>query len=347
MYIRIITLFALFFGLTNLGCAQTAKPALYASVAFWNIENLFDTVDDPHVNDEEFTPEGSNHWNETRYNQKLTQLSKVIKQLGDPNGPEIIGLCEVENRKVLEDLVAHDSLKALNYGIIHYDGWDYRGVDCALLYKKDVFKPITSWTVRLHDPSDAKWHTRDQLWVKGVLITDTIYFSVNHWPSRRGGAAKSEPKRIMAAQYCRKTVDSLLLVNPNAKIIIMGDFNDDPNNKSVYETLKARPAKKMDSPEQLYNPMFELFKFGEGSLSHAGSWNLFDMHILSQGLVSNSNKKFGYLPESAHVFSPRFLRVPEGSQYESTPRRTYAGGKYDPQGFSDHFPSYVILMMQR
>lgn len=256
----ILTVFILSVLLSVRAQSQEQKYQV-ACVAFYNVENLFDTINQPEVNDEEFTPEGSNRWNSVRYWEKMDHLSTVITQIGDEyvkGGPVLIGLSEIENRSVLEDLVKQPAMAASGYDIVHIDGPDRRGVDVALLYRKANFTVIASKSIRLTMPEDTAFITRDQLLVSGLLDGEEFFIIVNHWPSRRGGEKASAPKRNAAAALARHTVDSLQKINPAAKVIVMGDLNDDPINKSVAKVLQGMPTQEEARGGKLYNPMHNL-----------------------------------------------------------------------------------------
>lgn len=315
-------------------------------VAFYNIENLFDTIDQPGVNDKEFTPNGSAKWDSQKYWAKIKNMSKVIRQVGDEmvkGGPVVIGISEIENINGLNDLVASDALKKSNYGIVHYDGPDRRGIDVALLYQKKNFKVIDSKSFRLYLPGDSNWRSRDQLWVCGTIDGDTLHIIVNHWPSRSGGEKASAPKRNAAADLTRKIVDSILNTNINAKIIVMGDLNDDPVNKSVTTHLKATGDMKKLENKALFNPFFKLYKDGIGSLGYNDAWNLFDQIIISEGLLGEDKSTFKFY--QAKVFNKSFLLQKEG-RYKGYPFRTFAGGVY-AGGYSDHLPTYIFLIKEK
>jgi predicted extracellular nuclease len=302
-----------------------------AVIGFYNVENLFDTIDDPSINDEEFLPTGANQWTEERYQIKLGNMSKVIAAIR----PDILGLGEVENRKVLEDLVLHPNIVNHRYQIIHFDMNDERGIDVALIYKPTVFKPFDIRKIAITDPEDREFKTRDILWVKGLFMGDTLHVAVNHWPSRRGG---KEDKRLVAGQTLRKSVDSVLAINPKANIVIMGDLNDDPNNKSVKKYLLASDdSKKKNS---LINVSEPTFKKGYGSLAYNGIWNLFDQIIVSAALTDR--KQIDYVPESFTIFAQRWMQETSG-KYTGMPMRTFRGGQFNPEGFSDHFPVFILL----
>jgi hypothetical protein len=313
-----------------------------ATVAFWNLENLYDTLNDPLKDDDEFTREGVKKWDSDRYLKKLKNLSEIIEKLGDENGPEILGVCEIENRKVLEDLVSTPELINRRYKIVHFDSPDRRGVDVALIYKSNYFKPLNSLSVTVKEANDQDFITRDILVVTGVLSNDTVTFLVNHWPSRRGNG--SEDKRILAAGVARKQVDSLVNLNKDAKIILMGDFNDDPNNNSIMEVLHGKPSKKITLRTDLYNPMFDMFKKGIGTLAYQDSWSLFDQMIMTQALTRNVNGKYFYKEESAGV-SVQKSQIQQEGRFQGYPFRTYSGNEFT-NGYSDHFPVFIYLIQK-
>lgn len=341
-----IVFFALTFT-TSILQAQVKKTIKVACVGFYNVENLFDTINQENVNDEEFTPLGANKWNGEKYRIKIRNLAEVISQIGDEmvkGGPIIMGLCEIENRSVLEDLINEPLLKPMDYGIVHYDSWERRGVDVALIYQKAHFKVTNSYTVRLHNQKDTNFRTRDQLVVSGLFDGEPMHFIINHWPSRRGGEKRSEHLRVKAAMLCRSIADSIMAKDPNAKIVIMGDLNDDPNNKSVLKYLKAKKTIEETMPGDLYNPMYKLYvKDGIGSLAFRDSWNLFDQIIVSQPLVLKDLSSYRLL--KARVFNKPFLQQKEGS-FAGYPWRTYVGTSFSG-GYSDHFPTYIFLVKEK
>lgn len=325
--------------------AQSKEEDKYyvVTVAFYNVENLYDTLDDPLKKDDEFLPHAEKKWNTTRYYAKLDHLSKVIEKLGDDDGPEILGLCEVENKEVLVDLAATPRLKDYEYKIVHFHSPDARGVDVALMFKAKYFKPLHTKSLRLVDSTDTSFVTRDQLLVTGVLINDTISFMVNHWPSRRGG--RSDAKRILAAKLSRKHIDSILSENPEAKIIHMGDLNDDPTNRSVYDYLNAKPPSRLNDPRQLCNPSYDLNRAGYGTLAHDDVWQIFDQISFTQGLLRNKNEKFYYRDKSAAVYVQKYMLQKEG-RFAGYPFRTFVGNEYT-NGYSDHFPAYIQLLQKQ
>jgi len=323
--------------------AQEKVEYKIGCVAFYNIENLFDTINQPYVIDEEFLPEGTNAWNSSKYWEKQKNLAEVISQIGTdltPDGPAILGLSEIENRSVLDDLVKEPAIKNRNYQVVHIDGPDRRGVDCALFYNPKYFKVTNTQSRRFTLPDDTNFHTRDQLVVSGIFDGEPMHFVVNHWPSRSGGQKASEHKRIGAARVTRAIVDSLFALEPNAKIIVMGDLNDDPVDKSVKEYLNTGGETEKLKSGQLYNPMMKMFKNGIGSLAYRDSWNLFDQIILSQAFLGEDKSTFKYY--KSQIFNKPFLLQKDGA-YKGYPWRSFAGGVY-LGGYSDHFPAMVFLI---
>ncbi|MEI6123361.1 MAG: endonuclease/exonuclease/phosphatase family protein [Bacteroidota bacterium] len=333
-------IFAFLFVLSSCIFAQSKKINI-AIIAFYNVENLYDTIDDPITDDKEFLPNGIQNWNSSKYNLKIERISEVISKIGQevlPGGPTIIGLSEIENRGVLEALINSDNLKSKNYGIIHYNSPDRRGVDVALLYQKSRFVVEGSQPMPLRT-SDTAFRTRDQLLVWGKLDGEQIYFLVNHWPSRRGGEQRSAPKRRAAAELSRHISDSLMKLNPNVKIVIMGDLNDNPTNASITKYLKAKGRIDEVTTGDLYDPMLKLYQDGIGSYAYRDSWDLYDQIIVSFGLTGNDYSSFKLM--KAKIFNDTFLKQKTGT-FTGYPWRTAAGGQY-LGGYSDHFPVYGIL----
>ena len=331
-----LLLIILLVGSISLGVAQAKYQQ--RCIAFYNVENLFDTVDDPEKNDEEFLPDGKKQWGADRYKKKLDKLSLVLSKLGD-EPPAVIGLCEVENKQVVEDLINTDRLKKYNYKIVHYPSPDRRGIDVALIYRPKYFKVTSSKSYRLVDKNQPDFITRDQLLVTGKFDEDEMHLIVNHWPSRYGGKKRSAPRRLLAAKLTRSIVDSLLNANKNAKLIVMGDLNDNPTDPSLTQGLKA--FAKRPKGKNLYNAMAPLYKKGIGSLCYRDQWYLFDQMILSKALVKGSKSQYRYVSKSAKVYGPDLLRQ-KGGRYNGYPDRTYAGRRY-LGGFSDHFPVYIYI----
>lgn len=327
---KLLLLISFFTALSTEGFTQQVATQ-QAVIGFYNIENLFDTADDPLTEDSEFLPGGVNQWTEERYKIKLNNMSKVIAAMR----PDVLGLGEIENRKVLEDLVTHPNIAGLRYQIIHFDMNDARGVDVALLYRPSVFKPFSIQRFPIIDPAEPSFKTRDVLWIKGLCLGDTVHIAVNHWPSRRG---IKEDKRLVAGQTVRNIVDSVLAVNPQSNIILMGDLNDDPNNRSIKKILMASGDKQKENT--LYNTAEPTFKKGYGTLAYDGIWNLFDQIIVSAALVNNSG--VDYQQESFTIFGQKWMQESTG-KYKGMPMRTFRGNVFNPEGFSDHFPVYIII----
>lgn len=326
--------------------AQT-KEYKIAAVGFYNFENLFDTIDTPDVRDTEFTPNGGKGWNTSKYQEKLGNLAYVINSMGvekAASGISVLGVSEIENVSVLEDLVAHPALADKDFGIIHHDSPDERGIDVALLYRKNHFvvDNMETFYVELFRDNGEINYTRDVLLVSGMLDGEKMHFLVNHWPSRSGGEKRSEPGRAKAADVNRMVLDSLYTSDPNAKIIVMGDLNDNPTNVSVTEHLGAAVKMKELKFKDMYNPMGELFKKGYGSNAWRDSWSLFDQAIVSKPLLDNKNN--GYKFYRAVIHNKQFLKQPIG-QYKGYPYRTFVGSAYQG-GYSDHFPVYVYLIKE-
>src|SRR5690554_176915 len=316
-------------------------------VAFYNLENLFDTINTPDVRDGEFTPEGSKNWNSEKYWEKINNMAHVISQLGSAEGflgPQVIGLCEMENRAVLVDLVNNSNIKENNYQIVHYDSPDDRGIDVALLYQSNFFRVTSTRSVPLLIKGDDgnRLYTRDHLVVSGLFDGEPMHFIVNHWPSRYGGEERSRGNRIAAARMTRSLVDSIVATDAEAKVIVMGDLNDDPTNESVRLYLKARHDKNRLKPGQLFNATEIPFKQGKGTLAYRGKWNMFDQMILTPSLVDKNDK--GYQFHSVHVYThPKIVQ--QTGNYKGYPHRTYVGNNY-MGGYSDHFPVYILLLKE-
>jgi endonuclease/exonuclease/phosphatase family metal-dependent hydrolase len=328
---------------------QKKKEYKINTVAFYNLENLFDYEDDPLTFDDDRTPEGKDHWTKEMYEAKLANMAKVISEIGaDVAGtsPAIIGVSEVENRRVLEDLLNQAPLVNKDYGIVHFDSPDRRGIDVALLYKKRLFTPTNSKAYELvlyndHDRT-KRLFTRDQLLVSGMLDGEKINVIVNHWPSRYGGEERSRPKRMKAAELNKHIMDSLFSENPYAKIISMGDMNDDPTSPSMKEVLKTHSEREGMKMKELYDPMEDMFKKGMGTLAYRDAWNLFDQIVLSTEFTKKDYSSYRFY--KAGIFNPTYLSNPRG-RYKGYPFRSFANGGFTG-GYSDHFPVYVYLIKE-
>jgi hypothetical protein len=325
---------------TMLHAQDNNRRLQVAGIAFYNLENLFDTIpNNPEGRDEEFTPNGSRQWNGDKYWKKINNLARAISSFTStttPNGPAIIGVSEIENRSVLEDLVANEQIRAWNLQIVHHDSPDARGVDVGLLYNPKYFKVEN---VTNHRLTEVKFRTRDQMCVVGRLMGQRIAVIVNHWPSRLGGQEQSSPNREAAARLCKAISDSLWQVDPNMGVIIMGDLNDDPQDKSVAKVLEAKRKIKDAKPHGFYNAFWEKLNQGIGTLAYKSSWNLFDQIIVSGNLATSSDTRWNFW--RAEVLNRDFLKDTEGSR-QGYPLRTYASGSF-LNGYSDHFPTEIFL----
>lgn len=328
--------------------AQT-KQYRVITVAFYNLENLFDTENDPVTFDDDRTPDGKDHWTEEIYVQKLENMARVIAEIGEEvtkTSPAIIGVAEIENRNVLEDLINQPVLADKNYSIAHYDSPDRRGIDVGLLYQKDIFKVIsaTKHELVIYDleEPEKRVYTRDQLLVTGLLDGDKISVIVNHWPSRSGGEARTRPLREAAAALNKRLIDSIQRSESEAKIITMGDLNDDPTNASVKDILGAKAKRKKVKTFGLFNPMEAMYKNGVGTLAYRDSWNLFDQIIISEPLLKDDFSSYRFY--KAGIFNKNYLMNPRG-QYKGYPFRSFANGSFTG-GYSDHFPVYIYLIKE-
>lgn len=315
-----------------------------ACVAFYNLENIFDTINNENVNDEEFTPNGPMKWGTMKYTAKVQHMAHAISQIGldnSPVGAVILGISEIENKGVVEDLIKQPELKNRSYEIVHYDSPDRRGVDVGLIYNPKYFIVTNSKSYRLRT-ADPNFLTRDQLMVSGYLLGEKVHVIVNHWPSRSGGELASRPKRNAAAALTRSIADSLFRVDPKAKIIIMGDLNDDPTNESCAKVLNAKKELSEVKAGDLYNTLWKTFDKGIGSLAYNDQWNLFDQIIVSSELAHGEKGKLKLW--KAEIFNKEFLTQQEG-RYKGTPLRTHAGGVW-LNGYSDHYPTLIYLIKE-
>jgi hypothetical protein len=342
-------LFLSFF-LISFSYSQEKKEYKVNTIAFYNVENLFDYENDPLTFDDDRTPDGKDHWTKEIYEAKLKNMAKVISEIGkDETGtaPTIIGVAEIENRRVLEDLVNQEALLSEDYGIVQFDSPDRRGIDVALLYKKKLFTPTfyKAYPLFIYDNVDKskRIYTRDQLLVSGMLDGEKIHVIVNHWPSRSGGEARSRHKRIEAAKLNKKIIDSLFSQDPYAKIITMGDLNDDPTSPSVKKYLKAKGDKDQVNIKELYNPMEKMYKKGLGTLAYRDGWNLFDQIIISHELLKKDFSSYRFY--KAGIFNKPYLSNPRG-RYKGYPYRSFVNGGFTG-GYSDHFPVYILLIKEK
>lgn len=301
-----------FIGISTIACSQTKR-----SIAFYNVENLFDTHDDPNKDDQEFLPEADRQWNDERYNEKLKHINEVFALF---ESPLLIGVCEIENEQVVRDVVNFGALK-VNYGVVHYESLDERGIDVALIYDSSSMKLITSGIVRYNMPEGDR-PSRDIVWGKFLHGKDTLLGMVNHWPSRSGGEEASEPKRMIAANAARKFIDSIQSTSPKTKIVFMGDLNDYPTNNSAKMIAEVLvPMITKESGEY------------KGSYNYRGDWDVLDHIMVSSNFLTG--KKTKVTKGSGVIFTnPFLLEVYKGN---TQPFRTYGGKKY-LGGYSDHLP---------
>lgn len=311
-------------------------------VMFYNLENLFDSINNNGKYDHEFSPEGKNRWDGKRYKQKIHNMAYAISKLNTkttPEGPAIIGVSEVENKSVLMDLVADPQIANRNYQVIHHDSPDRRGIDVSLLYNPKMFRPLRVTNHVLKIDSMPWFRTRDQMCVVGLLGGKRVAFIVNHWPSRRGGTEQSYYLRKAAAELTREISDSLLKIDPNIGIIMMGDLNDSPYDKSLTEVMEAKKSIEETQPGQFFNPFYKLLDKGIGSYIYRGKWDLFDQIVVNYNLVNNPATGLKFL--SARVCNEDFLKQADG-KYKGYPFRTFSEGAYIG-GYSDHFPTEIFL----
>jgi len=305
-------------------------------VMFYNVENLFDPRDDSITSDDEYQPAGMRGWTSNRLKQKQINISKVVLAVGGWEPPDVIGLCEVENFRVLYGLVNFTPLKNFGYKIIHFESPDPRGIDVALLYRPDKFRVLQSQPVLIRFPFDTSSRTRDILFVKGIACKrDTINIFVNHWPSKFGGAMATIPKRNYVASVVRKHSDSLLAVNPDANILIIGDLNESPYEEGVSKVLRAKMDSVNLAPDDLYNMLAGAgISWDKGTIKFREEWETIDHMIISRPLLEHTT------PHSLRIFSAPFLLQDDEAWFGKKPFRTYYGAKYIG-GFSDHLPVYM------
>jgi len=320
--------------------SQTTDVGGYR-VAFYNVENLFDTVDDPNIPDEEFLPSSKKNWTMERYQRKLDNLAKVVEGMGYPS---LLGLAEVENGVVLKDFCEKTSLKSQGYGIVHFDSPDFRGIDVALLYKKNVFTVIAAEPISIKFPAgmipdNPDYTTRDLLVVEGNFQgKERLHLIVAHLPSRSGGQAETAPRRQFVASQIGRKVDDIFKADPNANIIVMGDMNDEPSDPSMAQSLGAQPFGERFVSSTLYNCFSELKESGKGSYHYRGDWNMLDQIIISTSLAKGS-KKLKYA--SSTIYQAEWMMYKD-EKYGLSPSRTYGGDRYFG-GYSDHLPVYIEL----
>ncbi|MBT8318181.1 MAG: endonuclease/exonuclease/phosphatase family protein [Lutibacter sp.] len=342
------SLLILFLISTNLLFSQ--KNFQIKTIAFYNLENLFDTINDPTKNDEASPIMEIKENRSSVYKQKLNNMAKVLSELGTKeakNSPIILGVAEVENLTVLEDLINTSYLKDKQYSIIHYDSPDLRGIDVALLYQSSYFKPThhETFELKLWDENGMRIYTRDQLLVSGYLDDELIHVIVNHWPSRRGGEEKSRSSREKAAYLNTQIIEKIKLSDPNPKVIIMGDLNDDPTNSSVKNVLKTKAIKANVKEGDIYNPTEDMFRRGQNTLVYRDNINLFDQIMFTSPLLTTKKDYSTYKMYKVNIFNPQYLTTQTG-KFKRYPYRSFAGSNFIG-GYSDHYPIYMYLIKEQ
>lgn len=340
-------LFSLFF-IISIWCVGQERQFKIRTIAFYNLENLFDTVNNPSKNDEA-SPIMEMKVNKSEiYWDKIDKLGRVLSEIGaskTKTSPAIIGVVEIENDTVLKDLINGKYLKNKNYNIVHYDSPDERGIDVALLYQGRYFKPThhKNYELKIFTKEGERIFTRDQLLVSGYLDDEKIHIIVNHWPSKRGGPS-SIPFREKAAALNLKIMEEIRAKEPNAKIITMGDFNDDPIESSFKKVLKTKKDKSTIEENDIYNPYENMYNSGLNTAGYRDNINLFDQILVSSQLVSTSNEYDHFKLYQANIFNPKYLITKKG-RYKGYPFRSFSNGNYTG-GYSDHFPAYIYLLKE-
>lgn len=325
---------------------STALAQKQLLVGFYNQENLFDTIDDSHKNDNEFLPSAKNSWNTEKYTNKMNNMAKVIASMNDNKGADVLGMCEVENETVLKDLTANKQLKKMKYGYVHFEGPDERSIDNALIYQTKKLSVVTASNYPVIFKENPNSKTRDILMVKLMdkKSKATFLVLVNHFPSRLGGETESAPKRNNAASVLRGIYDSLSKADPSLPVIMVGDFNDYPTNESIQKILNAKGHVNELIANDLFNAMYELHEQKKGSHFYRGEWGTLDQIILSNNLV-NCTGKICYKPASVTIYKQEWMLEQEG-KYKGSPLRTFAGAKY-LNGYSDHLPVYITVEIKK
>ncbi len=333
--------FILFFTSLSLSSGAQHQTITQHSILFYNVENLFDTHDDPQSEDESYTPEGELHWTNKRLSQKLLNLSKVILSASDWNVPDIAIFAEIENKYVLEKLIHDTPLKSFAYKIIHKDSPDHRGIDVGLIYNSASFSPI-EYNYYPLEVNNTIINTRELLYVSGVFNDiDTIHIFGNHWPSRYSGLLETKDLRKAAAILLREKVDELNLKYISPKIVIVGDFNDNPDDETLSEVLMAGRVENQLKENSLYNLFFDLKRDNQGSLKYQSQWYIFDQIIVSGSLILK-NLGLHVIPENAKILALPYLLEDDNKFGGKKPFRTYYGFTYNG-GFSDHLPILLQL----
>ena len=356
-YFRIV--FAIILAVTtSLSVFGQKDEMIVRCIAFYNLENLFDTIHDEGKNDYEYLPDGGMKWTSLKYEHKLHNMAYAIAQLGtdeDPRGAACVGVSEVENRGCLHDLCRELKEKHnREYEPILLEGPDRRGVDVGFLYNPKMFKPtsVKGYELKAHYADGGEVKSRLQLWISGYLlddngkiVVDKVHMSVNHWPSRYGGEESSRATRDTAAMLCKKVCDSIYMKEPRAKIIVMGDLNDDPYNHSCAVVMGAKKTREEVGPQGFFNTMWQKLDRGIGSLAYQGSWNLFDQIFISEPLMNAQVEDGKWVYWKSQIFNKPFLTVQEGKD-KGTPLRTVKSGVWQ-DGYADHYPTMIYLIKKK
>ena len=329
-------------------CCRAQNQYKVVAIGFYNVENFFDTIHNPNKKDQQFTPDGQYHYNTKVYQEKLHNIATVFQKMGTditPDGPAIIGMAELENDTVLKDLVIQPEIKSRNYKYVWFYGPDERGISTAMLYNPKYLKVLGAEPLRVPlETIKQKRPTRDILHVYGVLAGDTVHILVNHWPSKKGGEAATAAARNVAAAVDKRVVDSLMKINPDTKILILGDLNDNPNSEAVKDVLQAKANQKDMELTDIYNPWIDLYKKGIGTEYYQGEWNLIDQIMLSGAFLKNNNNKWKYY--SNEIFKRDFL-IGKLGRDKGLPHRSFTANSVWDNGYSDHFPVLVYLVEKK
>jgi len=328
----------------SLSSALFGQKTKTIAVGFYNLENYYDTINDPKVNDDEFTPDGANAYTGKVFIKKVENLADVVSKMGmdkTTDGLTLLGVAEIENDDVLKVLCNHPKLKSRNWKTVHFQGPDERGVDCGLLYNPALFKVLTAQSLTVPVDSGDR-PTRDVLYVAGKIGNEVVHVFVNHWPSRRGGESATREKRKTAARVSKHIIDSLMQIDPMTKIINMGDLNDDPINESITVVLGTKW--KIDEVQKggLYNPWTSFYKKGIGTTAYQDSWGIFDQIIISYGFLKRISGGLQY--QEAEIFNRNFM-IEKFGQYKGYPKRSYSNGVWN-DGYSDHYPTIVYFKIK-
>lgn len=331
----------------SISVSAQKKSYISRTIAFYNVENLFDTINDPKKFDDDRTPTGKDRWTSEVYHDHIDKIASVISKIGfdiTKKTPDFVGLAEIENQSVIVDLIKTPYLKNENYGIVHFESPDSRGIDVGLMYKRSVFTPTHTSAIPLiiFREDGKRQYTRDQLLVSGKLGDEEIHLIVNHWPSRSGGKERSSGYREAAAQLNKKIIDSLRQINPEAKIISMGDFNDDTTDDSFKKILKTVANKDDIKSGDLYNPMEQMQLRGQGTLGYQKQWNLFDQIFFTHSLLTAPKNTYHYWRSG--IYKDKNVITQTGDN-KGMPFRSFINGTYTG-GYSDHLPVYIILLKE-